>query len=119
LLLRESGEQTGSIEVAAVTDSRLASGLRNGAHLTQLVGACVSGDQVALAAACEAAEAAMGAVAVRDVLIVAAGFNGITRVADATGIPLDPSTADATRELRAAVIDTFDYAAKTVRYDLV
>jgi len=117
MLLRESSEQTGSIDVAAVTDPSLASGLLNGAHLTRLVGACVSGDHNALVDACEAAETVMSAVAVRDVLIVAAGFNGITRVADATAIPLDRSTAEATRELRAPVIDSFDYAAKAVRYN--
>jgi hypothetical protein len=91
--------------------------MRNGAHLNALVQACISGDRDALVDACATAEPAMGAAAIRDVLIVTAGFNGITRVADATGIPLDRSTAEATRELRAPVIDGFDYVAKAVRYD--
>lgn len=117
MLLRESSEQPGSINVAAVTDSALESGMRHGAHLNILVQACISGDRNALVDACAIAEPAMGASAVRDVLIVAAGFNGITRVADATGIPLDRSTAEATRELRSQTIDSFDYAAKAVRYD--
>jgi len=117
LLLRESGEPARSIDVTAVTDSRVDPGLRNAPHLNRLVGACISGDQIELSDACTDAESDMGAAAVRDVLIDAAGFNGITRVADATGIPLDQSTMEATRELRRQVIDSFDYAAKGARYD--
>ena len=116
MLLRESGDPSGDINVAAATDSRLESGLRNDAHLNQLVEACIAGDREALDDAWANAEIAMGAGAAGDVLIVAAGFNGITRVADATGIPLDRSTAEATRELRRQVIDSFDYAAKSARY---
>lgn len=50
----------------------------------------------------------MGAEATRDAVRVAAGFNGITRVADAIGIRLDSRTADASVELRATIgIDAF------------
>ena len=48
-----------------------------------------------------------------DALLVAAGFNGITRVADAIGIPLEEHTASATESLRAdARIDAFVQAGK-------
>lgn len=51
----------------------------------------------------------MGPEATRDAILVASGFNGITRVADAIGIRLDARTANASVELRADVgID--DYA---------
>ena len=44
-------------------------------------------------------------------------LNGITRVADATGIPLDEHTAATTVEMRNATgIDQFDYAEKSARY---
>ena len=54
-----------------------------------------------------------GAQGASDAILVAAGFNGITRVADATGIPLDPTTESATIDLRAATgINDFAPAAK-------
>ena len=55
----------------------------------------------------------LGAAQTSDAILVAAGFNGITRVADAIGIRLDRHTADASVELRAAIgIDAFAPAAK-------
>ncbi len=59
----------------------------------------------------------MGEQAVVDTLVVASAFNGITRVADATGIPLDDSTLQATTQLRNDTgIDQFEYAVKSARY---
>ena len=50
----------------------------------------------------------IGAEAVADAILVAAGFNGITRVADAIGIRLDPHTANVSVTLRAETgIDAF------------
>lgn len=55
----------------------------------------------------------IGAQATRDAILVAAGFNGITRVADAIGIRLDPRTADVSVGLRAKIgIDAFAPAEK-------
>ncbi|NJN51958.1 MAG: hypothetical protein HC809_09485, partial [Gammaproteobacteria bacterium] len=70
--------------------------MRWGDHLNALVEALIKGDHDAIHDACSRAQPQMGEDAVRDTLIVAAAFNGITRVADATGIPLDPPTATAT-----------------------
>lgn len=42
----------------------------------------------------------MGKQPTSDAILVASGFNGITRVADAIGIRLDEATAEATIELR-------------------
>ena len=54
-----------------------------------------------------------------DALVVAAAFNGFTRVADATGVPLDPHTAEKTVEMRKqADIHRFRYTEKSTRYDL-
>ena len=55
----------------------------------------------------------LGAQQISDAILVAAGFNGITRVADAIGIRLDRRTADASVELRAEIgIDAFAPAQK-------
>ncbi len=43
----------------------------------------------------------LGPQATSDAILIAAGFNGITRVADAIGIRLDPHTADASVAMRA------------------
>ena len=48
-----------------------------------------------------------------DALLVAAGFNGITRVADSIGIPLEDHTASSTEALRATVgINAFIHQGK-------
>ena len=48
------------------------------------------------------------AAALVDAAAVAALFNGIDRVADATGIPLEDEKAESTAEIRAAIgIDDF------------
>jgi hypothetical protein len=117
MLLRESSLSEG-LDVAAVMDPARDSGLPNGALLTAIVDACIGADESALAAALARADTTLGRDATRDTLLVAAAFNGITRVADATGIPLDPSTATATRTLRRDIgIDRFDYTAKSARLD--
>jgi hypothetical protein len=52
--------------------------------------------------------------------VVASGFNGITRVADATGIPLDENTQQMTVDMRESTgIERFNYTEKSDRYDLV
>ena len=57
----------------------------------------------------------VGPEAARDAILVAAGFNGITRVADAIGIRLDPRTAHTSVNLRATIgIDAFAPAAKWI-----
>ncbi len=55
----------------------------------------------------------MGEQPTSDAILVASGFNGITRVADAIGIRLDEATEDATTEMRILTgIDDYAPAEK-------
>ena len=57
--------------------------------------------------------ARLGAQQTSDAILVAAGFNGVTRVADAIGIRLDQRTEDASRDFRDSVgISAFAPVAK-------
>lgn len=57
--------------------------------------------------------AAMGQAAMIDAAAVIGGFDGITRIADATGIPLEPAKAEESADWRASLgIDRF-VAAKS------
>ena len=121
MLLRASGEREGkTYDLSAVTDADADAGVPHSGLIRGLTEAAVRNDWNALTELRNEATAAMGVQQMVDVLTVAAAFNGITRVADATGIPLDANTQQTTGELRAEVgIDAFDYAAKAERYDAV
>lgn len=65
-------------------------------------------DAGALAAARTRLVAVAGVEAMIDAAAVIAGFDGITRIADATGIPLEPPKANQTTDLRATLrLDQF------------
>ena len=86
--------------------------------LRELTDAAIHGEWETLAELRDTATKQLSAQQVTDALIVASAFNGITRVADATGIPLDPHTAETTIEMREQTgIQRFDYTEKSARYD--
>ncbi len=118
MLLRASGERDHTdYDLAVVTQDSGDTGVPHDDWLRKLVEAAIAGEWRTLGDIRRDAAVAMGEQAVVDALTVAAAFNGITRVADATGIPLDTSTAESTVELRASTgIDDYAYAAKTERY---
>ena len=61
----------------------------------------------------------IGKQKVVDTLVVASAFNGITRVADATGIPLDADTENNPAQRREDTgIQSFNYDEKSTRYDV-
>lgn len=121
MLLRASGEREGTAyNLSAVTDETADAGVPFSALIRRLTEATVRNHWSALPSLRDEASAAMGEQQMVDVLAVAAAFNGITRVADATGIPLDANTQATTGAMRAEVgIDAFDYGAKSERYDCV
>ena len=119
MLLRASGQRENrDFNLNAVNEVDSDSGVEHSDHLRALTEAAVGSRWEELDAIRDEAAAAMGEQAMVDALTVAAGFNGITRVADATGIPLDPTTHESTVSMRSETgIDDFDYAAKTARYE--
>ena len=87
MLLRASGQQEDKeYELSSVTSEHQRSGVVNEDHLRALTEASILGDWLALPTIRERAEKAMGIQNTVDALVVASAFNGITRVADATGI---------------------------------
>ncbi len=73
----------------------------------------LGGDDGALTRACGALAAVLGPLGLVDAAGVVGLFNAIDRVADATGIPLEPEKAEASADFRAALgLDRFSAAAR-------
>jgi hypothetical protein len=117
LLLRASGAVAGRrLDPLAVTrdDAAATSGVAHAATLLAFADAVVGADDEALARARAAVLGAMGPAALVDAAAVASNFERMVRVADGTGIPLDPALVMLTEPLRAALdIDRFGAAANT------
>jgi hypothetical protein len=78
------------------------------AELLAFVEAALSFDPAKIAQTRATVLAAMGEAAMVDAAGVIAGFNGITRIADATGIPLEDAKAEQSAAWRATLgIDQF------------
>lgn len=118
MLLRASGERENTdYDLTAVTHPDRDSGVAHGNWLQRLSEQAVRGEWPELEETLEAASAELGRQQAVDALVVASAFNGITRVADCTGIPLDEDTASTTADLRDSVgLNAFDYAAKSARF---
>lgn len=119
MLLRASGEQEAAdYDLTAITDRSKDSGVLHGELLTALAEQTAGSAWGDLRKTLTSAIDAMGHQAAVDALVVASAFNGITRVADATGIPLDENTDQTTAEMRNLIgLDAFQYARKSARYD--
>jgi hypothetical protein len=84
--------------------------------LTAFAEAIVQGDEAALASARTRAAEALGPGGLVDAAAVASNFERMTRIADATGIPLDAPVAALSSDLRDALgLDRFASAAHTQR----
>ena len=118
MLLRASGERDRhDYDLRAVTSSRGDSGVPHSDLLRALTEQAIRGEWSQLAETRARAADLMGEQQTVDALTVAAAFNGITRVADATGIPLDDHTAAVTVEMRATTgIDEYAYSQKSARF---
>jgi len=114
-LLRASGEHSGDdFDLSAVLGEKGDdSGIPNAGILIEFAEAAVGHDPARLKAARQAVLDTMGGAALADAAGVAALFNAIDRVADATGIPLEPEKAEMTEGLRSQLgIDQFGVVAE-------
>lgn len=114
-----SGQLEGErFDLHAVTDGANASpvGVPHERELISLAEAVVRGGDAELDAARQAAVAALGSESFVAAAAVAANFERMVRIADATGIPLDAPLDAISAGLRAELgIDAFGSAANTPR----
>jgi len=111
LLLRASGpthDRTYDLgAVTGVVDGD--GGIPHGRLLVAFAEAVLGDDDVALIRARGAVQKTLGAAGLVDAAGVVGLFNAIDRVADATGIPLEPEKAAASADFRAA-LDLYRFA---------
>ncbi len=84
-------------------DGSGATGVPHAAILLAFADAALSFDPVRMDPARAAIVTTLGEEAMLDAAAVVAGFNGITRIADATGIPLEDKKAEETAAWRASL----------------
>jgi hypothetical protein len=116
LLLRASGRTYDrAYDLGAVTGVVDGDGgVPHGRLLVAFTEAVLGDDDDALMRARGALQAALGLAGLVDAAGVIGLFNAIDRVADATGIPLEPEKAAASADFRAALdVDRFAVAART------
>lgn len=108
-LLRASGQHAErDYRLAGVLDAATSTGVPGGGALiawadATLAAAWPGSDPTQLTAARDAVHTTLGSAAVIDGAAVIGGFDGITRIADAIGIPLEPAKAEQTADFFAAL----------------
>ena len=119
MLLRESAQsEATSPNLNAVTDDQLDAGIPASQELRELTESLIKMEWGRLGEIRNRAAISIGLQEVTDALTVASAFNGITRVADSTGIPLDDNTEVNTGAMREETgIQLFEYQQKSSRYD--
>ncbi|MGK0471661.1 MAG: hypothetical protein ACJAR0_002141 [Candidatus Azotimanducaceae bacterium] len=120
MLLRRSGEKSNQsfhLEGITAIDAQ-GVGIKNEQILLEIADAVYAGDPVELKAVRLKGTQLLSAEAMVDAIGVAAGFNGITKIANATGIPLDESTESQTVDMRRTTqIDDYTEARKSQLWD--
>lgn len=109
-MLRASSEHNGDdIDIAALTGRATGdSGIAQGDRLVALAEAVIADNAENTKTARAAVQAALGDAALVDAAGIIGMFNGLDRVADATGAPLEDWKAADTADMRAAIgIDAF------------
>jgi alcohol dehydrogenase class IV len=108
-LLRESSKAKAErYDLKVLTGAAGDGQIPHGALLVAFAEAVLGTDEARLVATRADIRQSMGDAALVDAAAVAATFNAIDRVADATGIPIEHGKAEATADLRASLgIDAF------------
>jgi len=103
-LLRASGRHADrDFSLDAVMRGDPGSDVPHGGVLLAFAQAVLARDEPALDRTRAAVRAAVGDAGLSDAAAVIGGFDGITRIADATGIPLEPEKAAATADFFGAL----------------
>lgn len=89
------------VDLTAVVAPGVESGVPHGASLTTFAEAVLGTDDTALAAARRQVLAELGPAGLVDAAAVVATFMQMDRIADGTGIPLDPALVKSTQEMRS------------------
>jgi hypothetical protein len=117
-MLRASVEaRQGAVDLRAISEGARDDGVgvAHAAELCAFAEAAVRGDAAALAAARDALRARAGSAALVDAAGVVANFERMTRIADATGIPLDAAAQLASQDFRGALgLEQFASAKNTL-----
>ena len=107
----EDVDLAGIVQGADAVDERVA----HGKILAQFAEAVISGGASVLVDARQAVIAALGGDAFVDAACVVGNFERMVRIADATGIPLEAATTEATIELRENLgLNAYGMAARTL-----
>ena len=118
MLLRESSKKENlDLNLVAVTADGGEVGLQNENELFAVAEAVFDGDEDQMGQVRSEVEAVLGPQALVDAIGVAAAFNGITKIANATGLPLDSTTNDRTVEIRQLTgIDNYSEQSKVQQF---
>jgi hypothetical protein len=116
-MLRASVEaKQGEVDLRAISAGARddSVGVKHARELTAFAEAAVSRDAAALARARDALRAKAGSAALVDAAGVIGNFERMTRIADATGIPLDAAVELASADFRGALgLDAYASASNT------
>ncbi len=103
-MLRESSKAKGEgYDLGLLTGTPGDGNIPHGALLVEFAEAVLGNDDRRLATARADVCSKLGDAALVDAAAVVATFNGIDRVADSTGIPIEDAKAEATADLREAL----------------
>ena len=117
MLLRRSGENSEESYNLAGVLGEAEVGVEDEDLLVAIAEAVFAGDSVELTRVRAEALPRIGAEKLVDAIGIASGFNGITKVANATGIPLDARTEEVTEDMRQQTgIDDYSESHKSNIY---